>query len=145
MIIKDDYITPNFKVSEIACNDQYQNVLINSAVISHANRLQRFREWYNRAMLINSWYRTPEYNKQVNGEDGSFHLRAIATDVALPDEYKTFTKVRKQEFLNNIKAKWYAICKEDGVNGGVGFYDTFFHLDSGNADHERFWDERSER
>ena len=36
----------------------------------------------------------------------------------------------KINFLNNIREYWFTLCDEDGVNGGFGFYNTFFHLDS---------------
>ncbi len=34
-----------------------------------------------------------------------------------------------------------ALCKEDGLGGGVGFYDTHFHLDSRKE--AVFWDLRT--
>jgi hypothetical protein len=40
-----------------------------------------------------------------------------------------------------MKNKWYELCKADGVKGGVGFYNTFIHLDS-RTSQQSFWDYR---
>jgi uncharacterized protein YcbK (DUF882 family) len=140
-IILDGQITPHFNIYEFRCraNDE---ILINADVIAHIQRLEKFRPWYNRTMVINSGYRTPEHNKAIGGAPGSQHLLGIASDISLPlGEFAGLSKARKEEFLQNIKKKWTQICNADGLGGGVGFYDTFFHLDSRKtASH---WDERT--
>lgn len=125
----DGQITRNFNIIEFKCKANGE-VLINATVIDHIKRLQKFREWYNRPMHVNSGYRTPEYNKKVGGAEHSKHMKGTATDFMLPEEFNAFTKERKEEFLNNIKNKWIKLCREDGLGGGVGFYNTFIHLDS---------------
>ena len=93
-------------------------------------------------MIINSGYRTLEHNKAIGGAKDSFHMQGIATDISLPlGEFAGFTKARKEEFLRNIRKKWTEICSVDGLGGGVGFYNVFFHLDSRKK--ASFWDERS--
>lgn len=119
---------------EFACNGE---VLINDKVIDHIQRLQRFRDWYLRPMPINSGYRTAEHNSKVGGSPNSQHLKGIACDIALPKEFFKMKKARQDLFLSNIKAKWLTL---GNGTGGVGFYDTFFHLDSRQA--YSFWDER---
>jgi len=145
--VYDGQITENFNIKEFKCKDNGE-VLLNAAVIDHIKRLQRFRDWYKRVMIVISGYRTREYNKKINGSQNSKHIEGIASDIALPNEFYTFTKTRQEEFLNNVKNKWIELCLEDGLGGGIGFYDTFFHIDSrakgsyinGNY---AFWDNRS--
>ncbi|MFW9973099.1 MAG: YcbK family protein [Candidatus Odinarchaeota archaeon] len=142
----DGQITENFNIKEFACHAN-QEVLINAAVIDHIQRLQKLRNWYNRAIHINSGYRTPEYNKKIEGAEKSFHMQGIATDIALPNEFYNFSKERQEEFLNNVKNKWLELCAADGLGGGVGFYKTFIHIDSRPKGYYKtgefsFWDLR---
>lgn len=136
----DGTITDHFNISEFACHAN-QEVLINAEVIDHIQRLEKFRQWYNRAMVINSGYRTPEYNMKIGGAPKSYHCRGIATDIALPNEFYAFSQARQEQFLKNIKEKWYDLCAKDGKAGGMGWYNNFFHLDSRTI-RRAFWDKR---
>lgn len=139
--VYDGQITPHFNISEFRCPAKGE-VLINSEVLNHIQRLEKFRVWYDRPMSINSGYRTKEYNDKLDGASpNSQHINGIACDIALPNEFYSFTNERKLQFLDHIKRKWYEICSIDNVGGGVGFYDTFFHLDSRKT--QSFWNERS--
>lgn len=143
----DGQITKNFNISEFKCKDNGE-VLLNFAVIDHIQRLQKFRDWYNRAMTVVSGYRTRQYNMKIGGATKSKHMEGIATDIALPKEFYRFSKTRQEEFLKNIREKWIQLCEEGNLGGGVGFYDTFFHLDSrqkGNysSGNYAFWDNRT--
>lgn len=136
----DGQITPHFNINEFRCRVNGE-VIINADVIAHIQRLEKFRVWYNRAITVNSGYRTPEHNKAIGGSPKSQHMLGVATDIALPmSEFSTFTKERKEQFLQNVKKKWTELCNADGLGGGVGFYDAFFHLDSRKT--ASFWDER---
>jgi hypothetical protein len=129
-ILFDGQITPHFNIWEFRCRANNE-ILINAEVIAHIQRLEKFRLWYNRSMIINSGYRTPEHNAKIGGAKASYHMQGIASDVSLPlGEFATFSKARQNEFLNNIKKKWLEICNADGLGGAVGYYDVFFHLDS---------------
>lgn len=138
----DGQITKNFNIKEFSCKNNNE-ILINKEVIEHIQRLQKLRDWYKKAIKINSAFRTAEHNKNVGGSPKSQHLKGIATDISLPKEFFSFSKERKTKFLNNIKNKWEELCKIDGIKGAAGFYDTFIHLDSrsgkGNI---QFWDNR---
>ncbi|AOT70682.1 YcbK family protein [Geosporobacter ferrireducens] len=137
----DGQITPHFNIKEFRCKANGE-VLVNAAVIDHIRRLEKFRDWYGRPMLVNSGYRTPAYNKQIGGAANSYHIQGIAADIALPmAEFSGYTPARRNEFLNNIRDKWTQLCNADGLGGGVGFYNTFFHLDSRKT--AAFWDERT--
>lgn len=143
----DGQITRHFNIFEFKCKSGNEEILLNWQVIDHIIRLQKFRDWYNRAMIITSGYRTVDYNNKIGGSPKSRHLQGTATDFKLPEEYKAFSKERQNEFLNNIKTKWLELCKVDGLGGGVGYYNTFVHLDSrikGNYKDGSyaFWDQR---
>jgi uncharacterized protein YcbK (DUF882 family) len=118
----------NCKLSEIVCKTG--EILLNEKVVANAHRLQKFRDWYVRPITVNSWYRTSSYNAKVGGVPKSQHIQGIATDCGLPQEFFNSDKARQNEYLNNVKNKWDELCKADGLGGGVGFYDSFFHLDS---------------
>lgn len=138
--VYDGKITDNFNIAEFACRANGE-ILLNRETLGHIYRLQRFRAWFNRPMSINSGYRTSEYNAKVGGAKNSMHVQGIATDFALPNEFYTFSKERQNEFLDNVKKKWFEICAADGLGGGVGFYKNFCHVDSrpGKSAH---WDNR---
>lgn len=139
-IVFDGQITDHFNIWEFRCRANNE-ILINADVIAHIQRLEKFRQWYKRTMIINSGFRTVEHNKRIGGSPNSQHLLGIASDINLPlGEFATFTKARKEEFLQNVKKKWYELCATDGLGGGVGFYDEFFHLDSRKK--RSFWDYR---
>lgn len=141
--VYDGQVERNFNIAEFRCKDNGE-VLLNKKVLEHIEQLQRFRTWYNRPMIIVSGYRTLEYNRSIGSNDTSQHVLGVASDIRYPDEFYAFTPERKKEFLNNIKNKWNKLCKEKGIRGGVGFYDTFFHLDSREGNESMaFWDLRS--
>lgn len=147
--VYDGQITRNLNISEFKCKANGE-VLLNAVVIDHIQRLQKFRTWYNREMKVVSGYRTKEYNTKIGGSKNSKHVEGIASDIALPNEFYNFSKSRQDEFLNNIKDKWIQFCTEDGLGGGVGFYDTFFHIDSRSKGKYTdgafaFWDNRSKK
>ncbi len=139
--VYDGQIAPHFNIYEFKCPTNGE-VLLNDKVIDHIQRLEKIRVWYNRVMIVNSGYRTISYNKAIGGAPKSKHLTGIAADIALPmKEFSAYSKNRQDQFLNNVKVKWMALCKEDGLGGGVGFYDRHFHLDSRKE--AAFWDLRT--
>ena len=103
-------------------------MLLNLDVILFIQMLEEFRIWYNRPMNITSGYRTAAFNKKVGGASNSYHRKALAADFALPSAYYNYSKARKEAFLNNIKIKWYEICKKHGKTGSVIWYDSWIHL-----------------
>jgi len=128
MKLIEDRITSNFKLAEFANTEDGGAMILNPNVIQFIFMLQEFRAWYNRPMNITSGYRTKEFNKKCGGASNSYHLLGLAADFKLPEEYFSFNAARKNEFLNNIKNKWYSICKNHCKNGSVIWYESFVHL-----------------
>jgi hypothetical protein len=143
--VLEDKVTKNFSLRESRCKAGGE-VVITPQVIRFFMMLQEFREWYNRVMIPNSWYRTKQHNKDVGGSPISQHLYGVAADFSFPpdDHGKPWTKERRNAFLHNVRTKWYELCDKYGVKGGVGFYDWGFHIDSGDEHrtHRAFWDYR---
>lgn len=73
-------------------------------------------------VIINSAYRTPEYNKKAGGAAKSYHLSGQAFDIAVKG--KTPEEVAR-------------CAQELGINGIIR-YNTFVHADSRTA---RYWAE----
>lgn len=122
--IIDGQITDNFNLTEVRCKGS-GDLLINQDVLAHAKRLQEFREWYNRPMPVNSWYRSEAHNKAVGGAINSQHLLGVATDIALPPDFYWMKKDRQEQFIKNCREKWFALGGR-----GFGIYNTFMHFDS---------------
>lgn len=119
-------ITDHFKLSEFVHNGS--EIYIDDRFFVFVELLERFRLWYNRPINITSGYRPAAYNAAVGGSSNSSHLFTGAVDFPLPPEYYGFTRVRKEQFLNNVKTKWSALCQTAGVYPQVNFYDTYLHL-----------------
>lgn len=141
----ENRISEHFTWFELACHDKANSIISNEEVLYFTQvLLEEFRAWYNRSIVPESWYRTQEYNDSIAGSSSnSKHVRGIAIDVHFPKN-EGLDSWRKNEFLGNVKDKWYEILKSHNMTGGVGFYDWGFHIDAGNdTDDMRFWDYRT--
>lgn len=58
----DKNLSEHFKVREFACNDGTDKILIENDLIPI---LERFRQYVENSVTINSGYRTPTYNKAI--------------------------------------------------------------------------------
>lgn len=107
--------TPNFKVSEFACKDGSDVVLINPHLVEV---LEKIRAHFGKDIKINSGYRTPSYNaklatKSTKVAKNSYHMRGCAADITISG-----VKPREiYEFVNSFH------------QGGLGLYPTFVHVD----------------
>lgn len=119
-------LTQHFKLSEF-CHKNSE-IYIDYRFVVFVQLLEQFRVWYNRPININSGYRPAAYNRQVGGSVNSSHLFSGAVDFNLPAEYYGYNRARKEQFLQNIKTKWCALCQTAGVFPQVNFYDTYIHL-----------------
>ena len=106
----------HFKVSEFQCHDGTE---VPAKFYANLGQLMALLEKIrtacgNRAVIINSGYRTDAYNKKVGGAPLSQHLLAKAADIRV--EGMTAAQV-------------YDIANRLNPDGGVGKYASFTHVD----------------
>lgn len=105
-------ITKNFKVREFKCKDGSDIIFVSDELVKI---LQQIRDYFGKAVTINSGYRTPTYNKKIGGAAYSQHMYGTAADIVVsgvkPSEVYSFA----DSILSG--------------RGGVGKYDTFTHVD----------------
>lgn len=101
----------NFQIKEFACKDGSDKVYIDSELVE---KLQIIRSYFGRAVIINSGYRTVEWNKKVGGSENSQHLLGKAADIVV----KNVTPTIVAQFAKAIGFK------------GVGKYAGFVHVDT---------------
>lgn len=90
------------------------------------NLLNRIRRKWGRPIIVNSGYRSPEWNKKVGGVDGSYHTKGLAADI----------RPEHQQDLIDLQD----LCLDLNLDGGVGLYDTFVHVDARGT--KARWDNR---
>lgn len=78
-------------------------------------RLNAIRIRFGKPIIVNSGYRSPEHNAKVGGVKNSFHTQGLAADIR-PEDLKDLPELQK-------------IADELNPHGGVGFYNTFVHVD----------------
>lgn len=105
-------LSTNFKVSEFACNDGSDAILVAPRLVMV---LQSIRSHFGAAVTINSAYRTPEYNAKVGGASASQHCYGTAADIVV----KGKTPKEVAAYARSIMPDW----------GGVGIYSGFVHVD----------------
>ena len=118
----DKSLTSSFKVREFACNDGSDVILIHPDLPSV---LQNIRNQFGKPIIINSGYRTPEYNKKVGGATRSQHCYGTAADVSPA----------------SVAAAAEKALKEMDYPGGIGVYKSFVHVDVRSKRYR--WDQRS--
>lgn len=112
-------LTKNFKLQEFLTKNQKNTTTkINLKLILE---LQNLRTIFGSPIGISSSYRSPSYNKSVNGATSSEHINGNALD--------TYP-------LNGDIKGWITTVVKYKKFGGVGQYKTFVHIDCGNT---RFW------
>lgn len=119
-----------FDTSEFESKDgkpsQYGETVVKRELIVMLNAI---RSRYGRPIVINSGYRSPEHNKAVGGVANSQHVLGTAADIRPLSE--------NMADLPELQA----ICDELNAHGGVGFYDSFCHVDVRGE--KARWDNRS--
>lgn len=105
----------NFKVSEFACKDGTDSVLIDTTLTSI---LQIVRNYFGKAVTITSGYRTKAHNAAVGGASNSQHLQGKAADIVV----KGVRAATVYNYLNSVLGNW----------GGLICYNTeqFVHVDT---------------
>ena len=84
-----------------------------------AENLQVIRNKINQPMIIISGYRSPAYNKKIDGAKRSQHMLAKAADIVVSG---MDTRELREIIIDLIK-------KGEIHPGGVGLYSTFVHYD----------------
>lgn len=79
------------------------------------------------SFVINSGYRSPQYNRRIGGVQKSQHMKGTAIDVSMAGKSNEF----KKDFI--IKASQQGIL-------GIGTYNSFIHIDIGSR---RYWNKTS--
>ncbi|WP_432406758.1 YcbK family protein [Wukongibacter sp. M2B1] len=109
-ILNNIKLSKNFRLSEFICKERKQEVLIADRLVE---KLQALRDKLNKPITIVSAYRSPSYNKKINGSPKSQHIYGRAADIKV-------SGIRTEEVAN--------IAIKLGFKG-VGIYDTFTHVD----------------
>lgn len=106
-------ISEHFKVREFAQKDlRCDKVIVDTELI---DVLEDIRAHFNKPVIVNSGYRTPEYNAKIGGVKNSQHTKGTAADIKVSD-----TPAREvQKYLKNKYPDKY----------GIGSYSTFTHID----------------
>ncbi len=105
------YLSKNFKVSEFACSDGSDTILIDSELVTI---IQNIRDHFATSVSINSAYRTPSWNEKVGGVKNSYHTMGMAADI----------------HVSGVAPSEVAKYAETIGVRGVGLYSTFVHVDS---------------
>lgn len=105
-------LSKNFTVKEFACSDGTDTVFISLALV---NLLQKIRDRFGKAVIINSAYRTEAHNKAIGGATYSQHKYGLAADI----------------HINGVTPKEIAAYVETLMpsSGGIGIYKSFVHVD----------------
>lgn len=108
----NNYVAKNFRVKEFACQDKSDPIFISSELVEV---LQDVRNYFGRAVSINSAYRNPTHNKKVGGVVNSYHLYGMAADIV----------------VGGVPARnvYNYLCSKYPDKYGVGRYETFTHID----------------
>ena len=105
-------LSKNFTVKEFACSDGTDTVFISLTLV---NLLQKIRNHFGKAVIINSAYRTEAHNKSIGGATYSQHKYGLAADI----------------HINGVTPKEIASYVETLMpsSGGIGIYKSFVHVD----------------
>lgn len=104
-------LTPNFKVKEFRCKSGTDKTYIDYTLVC---LLQLIRDNIGKPLIINSAYRTEEYNKKVGGAKNSYHIKGRAFDVS---HANTNVEILR-DYASTLK-----------INGII-VYNTWVHIDT---------------
>ena len=108
----------NFKLKEFSCHDGSDVVKVDSDLII---KLQALRDIIGKPIVINSGYRTTEYNKKIRGATRSQHIYGKAADIAI-------SGVNPEDVAKKAEALGFL---------GIGLYDWGCHVDTRKT--KSFW------
>lgn len=113
---------PNFSPEEIASNiytDIKKGIKVKGPILIDTralDMLQALRTALGKPFIVNSAYRDPEYNRQINGAKNSMHMQGKAFDISM---------------ANHNPAEFEAAAIKAGFKG-IGHYpgSNFMHIDA---------------
>jgi len=79
--------------------------------------LDRIREDYGSAIVINSCYRSPAYNRSIGGASQSYHMKFVACDIT------GYSISRLHRIAKDLRNQGMFL-------GGIGRYNSFVHVDT---------------
>ena len=106
-------LSQNFMVSEFACKDGSDKVLVDTALV---DALQKIRDHFGKAVTINSAYRNAAYNAKIGGVSNSQHVKGTAADIVV----QGVTPLAVAQYAEHIMQS----------SGGIGQYNGFTHIDT---------------
>ena len=89
--------------------DTPENIRLNALNIAE-KVLDPFREFIKKPITVNSWYRTPKYNKQVGGAKNSQHTLGEAVDFVV----KGMTNEEIYDSIIKMKLPFDQLILENG-------------------------------
>jgi uncharacterized protein YcbK (DUF882 family) len=113
-------LSSNFSLPEFASKDMAEfPESVKSNLAQLANNLQVLRNHLEKPIIINSGYRSENYNKSIGGVKNSQHVLGNASDIRVEG-------ISPKVLYGQIK-----MLIDDGKmkQGGLGLYDTFVHYD----------------
>lgn len=114
---EDWQILPNFRLHELLTKNRQDTTTI--LHIPLLEELQAIRDAFGKPIRITSSYRSPEYNRSVNGATSSQHALGRALDIQPIDGSYLW---QLKQVVKNLKK-----------SGGIGTYKTFVHIDTGRT------------
>ena len=105
-------LSENFRVREFACRDGSDPIFVSGELVE---LLQKIRSHFGKPVVIHSAYRTPPYNKKVDGAAYSQHLYGAAADISIAGVKPADVAAYAETLLPKT--------------GGSGIYQTFTHVD----------------
>jgi uncharacterized protein YcbK (DUF882 family) len=114
-------LTEHFSLEEFRCRDgtPYPAQWIDSRLQPLCAVLEVIRAEFDRPLIVNSGYRTEEYNRRIGGARLSQHVQGRAADIRVGGINPARVLARVLQLYN------------DGLIliGGLGDYPTFTHVD----------------
>lgn len=118
-----------FTWDEVRCTDGSlpTSRLLRRRFVHQARLLNRLRSQAKKqlgarrvSVAVNSWYRSPAYNKKIGGATASQHVFGRATDIVLTVDGKKLHPAMTAKLAERVRGF---------RNGGIGTYKTFTHVD----------------
>lgn len=104
-------VSEHFKAKEFQSKDKSDGILIATELLE---TLEKIRNHFNAPVIINSGYRTPDWNRKVNGASNSYHCKGMAADIVV----KGHSSSEVAKYADKIMEQ-----------GGVIRYTNFTHVD----------------